>query len=304
VYLQYITGCLCNCCEVRISPALCDVFRSLYTGTAARGSTWPTYGGRPCVPASRARPSRPSLSSLPSETPSRAGLAASSADSNGAVLTYATHILQHHWHLCRPQAAFSPFARSHRNVRTRCTHEEWQYCVLIPEEIREVMHCRRKSWFQLMTDVTQTRECVSVEYGVLAYCTHAMHAGGRKASTGTPLQRSGALAATPKDGRNLINATSANEGKTVLAAADIRVRRHPDLSRVSVRSALLSLRRLWLTFILVLVFGRPSSLNSKQPSHEPSQPSMCIFPARGQPSRSRLDAADSSPTNFSQPASF
>ena len=226
MYLQYITGCLCNSCEVRISPALCDVVRSLYTGTAARGSTWPTYGGCPCVLASRARPSRPSLSSLPSQTPSQAGLAASSADSDGAVLTYATHILQHHWHLCRPQAVFSPFVRSHRNVRTICTHEEWQYCVVIPEERREVMHCRRKSWFQLTTDVTQTRECVSVEYRVLANCTHAMHAGGRKASTGTPLQRSGA--ATPKDGHNLINATSANEGKTVLAAADIRVRRHPD----------------------------------------------------------------------------
>jgi hypothetical protein len=118
----------------------------------------------------------------------RAGLAASSADSDGAVFTYATHILQHHWHLCRPQAALFPFARSHRNVRTRCTHEEWRYCGLIPEEIREVMHCRRKSWFQLTTDVTQTRECVSVEYGVLAYCTHAIHEGGRKASTGTPLQ--------------------------------------------------------------------------------------------------------------------
>ena len=143
---------------------------SLCTGTAARGSTWPTYGGHPCVPASRARPSRPSLSSLPSETPSRAaraGLAASSADSDGAVLTYSTHILQHHWHLCRPQAVFSPFARSHRNVRTRFTHEEWRYYILISEERREVTHCQRKSWFQLMIDVTQTRECVSVEeYGV------------------------------------------------------------------------------------------------------------------------------------------
>ena len=91
--------------------------------------------------------------------------------------------------------------RPHRNVQTRCTHEERRYCIMKREKRRCQPKCT-KSRFQLMAGPRVCEGGVR-SFRVLYAHTHA-GPGGRTADTGTPLQQS--EAERWKNGHNCCNA--------------------------------------------------------------------------------------------------